>query len=484
MGAEVAHGRVVAGFRLVSLVDEGATGAVYLAEDTVRGGRVALKVLRPELGRDQRFRDRFLRESELAARLDSPHVVRVIESGVDQGSMYLAMEYVEGADLAAILRAERTLSPARAVDLLGDVAAALDTAHVAGLVHRDIKPGNILVTTQSGRERALVCDFGLARHVSSASSLTGDRGFVGTIDYVPPEQIEGAAVDGRADVYALGCVLWECLTGAKPFERESELAVVFAHLNEQPPRAAPFGLPPGLDGVFARALAKRPEARFATAGELVEATEQALSGRRSRRPPRRRHLPVLVAVGLAAITAAVAAFLRDGSEAAVTGRQTITQQSIAGVPLGLSEAEYKRRLASRPGPGFTTYELVEPGFYALSFAEAKMGVYFPDRGSPAHIVTTWNEDFRTAAGIGPCSTVAELKRAYGDAVHASWAGTSPDGKTTWSWVVGDNLLFTAQDDKQERITAVALYAGDPRNTRGGSPQSYANYVAANERWCG
>ena len=161
------------------------------------------------------------------------------------------MAYVEGSDLRKLLGREGRLEPERAVDLLEQVAGALDAAHTAGLVHRDVKPGNILVTQGSEGEHAYVCDFGLARHVSSVSSLTSDRGFVGTIDYVPPEQVEGGTIDGRADVYSLGCVLYECLAGARPFDRESELSVLFAHLNDPPPRLtdARQDLPEAFDAV-------------------------------------------------------------------------------------------------------------------------------------------------------------------------------------------------------------------------------------------
>src|SRR5262249_24146733 len=155
------------------------------------GRRVALKVLAPELARDERFRQRFLRESVIAAGLDHPNIVRTFASGDEGGVLYLAMDYVEGADLRELLRREGPLAPERAVALIAQIADALDAAHAAGLVHRDVKPGNIIVSTPESDERAYICDFGLARHVSSVSSLTGERGFVGTIDYVPPEQIEG-----------------------------------------------------------------------------------------------------------------------------------------------------------------------------------------------------------------------------------------------------------------------------------------------------
>jgi predicted Ser/Thr protein kinase len=304
MPAEVRTGTVLAGFRLLSPLGEGAMGTVFLAEETATGRRVALKLLAPELARDERFRRRFLRETELAASLDHPHVVETLTSGEEEGALYLAMAYVDGSDLREVLRREGRLEAERAVGLVGQVAAALDAAHRAGLVHRDVKPGNILVTTTEDGESAYVCDFGLARHVSSVSSLTGERGFVGTIDYVPPEQIEGGTIDGRADVYSLGCVLYECLAGARPFDRESELSVVFAHLNETPPRLSDLRpeLPDAFDEVFATALAKKPDERYSTCGELAAAARAALRGRTfTRRKLRRQRLLV---AALAVVVAA------------------------------------------------------------------------------------------------------------------------------------------------------------------------------------
>jgi len=207
-------GTVLAGFRVQALVGEGAMGAVYVAEDLAAGRRVALKLLAPELARDERFRQRFLRESSIAAGLEHPNVVPIVTSGEEDGVLYLVMAYIEGDDLRELLRLEGRLEPKRALAIVRQVADALDTAHSAGLVHRDVKPGNILVIAAQDGERAYICDFGLARHVSSVSSLTGERGFVGTIDYVPPEQIEGGQIDGRTDVYSLGCVLYECLAGS------------------------------------------------------------------------------------------------------------------------------------------------------------------------------------------------------------------------------------------------------------------------------
>jgi len=297
MPTPVRTGTVVAGFRVGSPIGEGAMGTVYLAEDG-SGQRVALKLLSPELARDERFRQRFLRESSVAATLEHPHIVPTFASGEEDAFLYLAMQYVEGSDLREVLRAEGRIEPQRALHLISQVARALDAAHAAGLVHRDVKPGNILVADDSEREHAYVCDFGLARHVSSVSSLTGERGFVGTIDYVPPEQIEGGSIDARADIYSLGCVLFECLTGERPFERDSELSVVFAHLNEPPPRLSQLRpeLPQELDAVFETALAKSPDDRYSSCEELVAATRAGFRGKTFvRRKLRRRRLLIAAA---------------------------------------------------------------------------------------------------------------------------------------------------------------------------------------------
>lgn len=312
MPLEVRTGTVLAGFRVESLLGEGAMGRVYLSEETTTGRRVALKLLAPELARDERFRRRFLRETELAASLNHPHVVATIASGEEDGTLYLAMAYIAGSDLRKLLRSEAPLDPERALGLIEQVADALDSAHAAGLVHRDVKPGNILVTKSEAGEEALVCDFGLARHVSSASSLTVDRGFVGTIDYVPPEQIESGQVDSRADVYSLGCVLYECLAGVAPFARESELSVLFAHLNDPPPRLTDTRpeLPVELDSMLEIALAKAPDDRYQTCEELARAARAALRGKvMAPRGRIRRRAPVVLGAAVLVAGAAVAGIL-------------------------------------------------------------------------------------------------------------------------------------------------------------------------------
>src|SRR5262245_37967038 len=347
MGYEVPTGTVLAGFRVERLIGEGAMGAVYLAE-APDGGQVALKLLSPELARDDRFRQRFLRESHVAASLDHPHIVPTIASGEEGGVLYLAMAYVEGADLRELLRHTGRLEPERTLSLIRQVAEALDAAHAAGLVHRDVKPGNILVTQGPEAEQAYVCDFGLARHVTSVSSLTGERGFVGTIDYVPPEQIEGGPIDGRADVYSLGCVLFECLTGERPFERESELSVVFGHLNEPPPKLSAVRpeLPQEFDQVFDTALAKSADDRYSTCRELAAAARAALEGKTfvRRKLRRRRLLVVAAALTVAAgVTAGGILATRAGHTRATTSPPPIVLRANA---LNVVSVRARRVMAS------------------------------------------------------------------------------------------------------------------------------------------
>ncbi|HSD77687.1 MAG TPA: protein kinase, partial [Solirubrobacteraceae bacterium] len=218
----------------------------------------------------------------LVVGLEHRHVVRVLRSGEDEGFLYIVMTYVEAVDLRELLRQEGPLAPERAVAIVAQVAQALGAAHAAGIVHRDVKPANILVTQD---DQALLCDFGLARHEASADSLTGERGLLGTVAYVAPEQIESQSVDHRADVYALGCVLLECLTGEPPVPRDTELGVLYAHLNERAPAVSERreGLPAGFDDVVAAALGKDPSLRPQTAGELAAAARDALEGRRAHR---------------------------------------------------------------------------------------------------------------------------------------------------------------------------------------------------------
>jgi WD40 repeat protein len=268
-------GTELAGYRIESLLGVGGMSVVYLAEDLRLKRKVALKLLAARLAEDGSFRERFLRESELAASIDHPNIVPIYEAGATEDLLYIAMRYVEGADLAERLRGGR-LDPGDAIGIVAQVGSALDAAHARGLVHRDVKPSNVLLdrgARPDGSDHVYLADFGLTKRVAEQTGLGDGGNLVGTIDYVAPEQIEGGEVDGRADVYSLGCVLYECLVGQPPFRGGPDIAVVFAHLRTEPPAASAARpeLPVALDAVVSRALAKDPDQRYASCRELARA---------------------------------------------------------------------------------------------------------------------------------------------------------------------------------------------------------------------
>ena len=278
MMAEIADphlGRVVAGYRIEARVGRGGMGVVYRAHHINLERRAAIKIIAPELAGTEGFRERFNREARIAAALQHPNVVTVYDAGEVDGLLYLAMQYIDGSDLAAVLRAQGRLRPYRAIDVCRQVAAALDAAHGLGLIHRDVKPANVLI---EGRT-AFLTDFGLTKRMGSdPAGLTRAGDVVGTIHYVAPEQIEGGPVDARSDLYSLGCLLFHCLSGEVPFARDSEVAVIYAHLSEPPPRLSAIrpDLPEGLDAVIGKALEKAPERRFATGADLLSAARAVI----------------------------------------------------------------------------------------------------------------------------------------------------------------------------------------------------------------
>src|SRR6185503_12539604 len=259
-------GSELAGHRIEAVLGRGSLATVYLARHLRLGRRVALKVLDPALASDEAFRERFMRGSRAAAALDHPNILPVYDAGEADGVLYLSMRFVEGTDLGRLLESEGPLAPEAASAIVTRCAAALDAAHAHGLVHGGLVPAAILL--ERGWEdggRIFISDFGITRHVASSTRLTRTGSFAGSVDYVAPEEIRGESdVDGRADVYSLGCILYHCLTGEVPFPRESELVTIFAHLEDPPPRASHVrpDLPSAIDPVIERALAKPPRERF------------------------------------------------------------------------------------------------------------------------------------------------------------------------------------------------------------------------------
>jgi serine/threonine protein kinase len=272
--ADFAAGSRVAGYRLEGRVGAGGMAVVFRAWDERLHRLVALKILVPFLSADEAFRRRFIRESRAAAAVDDPHIIPVHEAGEADGVLFIAMRYVAGGDARALLRRMGSLSPGRAAAIISPVASALDAAHAAGLVHRDVKPANILVDARSGRpDHVYLSDFGLSKVTLSSGGLTEPGQFTGTPGYSAPEQIQGDPVDGRADQYSLACTAFELLSGTRLFPRDHTTAVIWAHMSEKPPPLTSRrpGFPRAVDGVLARALAKAPGDRYTSCQEFANA---------------------------------------------------------------------------------------------------------------------------------------------------------------------------------------------------------------------
>jgi WD40 repeat protein len=300
-GPTLEAGAVVAGYVIESLAGAGGMGVVYRASDPELGRQVAVKLIAPQRAEDPRFRELFVRESLVAAGLEHPNVIPIYRAGEDEGRLYIAMRYVEGASLQDLIGERGRVPPGRAARVIARVADALDAAHARGLVHRDVKPANVLIADPDGDEHVYLTDFGLSAGMSAGPD-GAPGGWAGTLAYLAPEQIRGGAVDARTDVYALGCVLFHALAGRPPFATDDEAAALEAHLTQAPPRLADAApdLPPALDEVVRRAMAKRPEDRFETAGELGRAALAA-----------RYDVAILRAEGDASAAREIAARLED-----------------------------------------------------------------------------------------------------------------------------------------------------------------------------
>ena len=382
-------GTVLGGYRILEPLGRGGTSVVYRAEHVRLGRPAALKLLAPGLG-EADFSGRFLRESQLAASLDHPSIVPVYDAGEQDGLLYIAMACVEGSDLKTLLATEGRLPIRRALRIVGQSAAALDAAHARGLVHRDVKPANILVGAD---DRAYLTDFGVVKEVASNGS-TRTGAFIGTIDYCAPEQIEGREVDARTDVYALACVLYECLAGTPPFHRPSDVAILNAHLHSPPARltrAVP-DVPPALEHVIAKALSKSPLDRYAGTGEFLTAARAAAAERRVHRLRLAVSISLLVLACLLGAVAALAvrslAFGDDGRIVAqappppptsldrllIKSNDGRTLNDIAYALIGAREFDralpFARKAARKATPGTLTYGFAN---FNLGFALLKLG---------------------------------------------------------------------------------------------------------------
>jgi YVTN family beta-propeller protein len=435
---DLPRGTLIADYRVEAVLGRGGMSVVYLAEDLQLKRRVALKLLAPALAEDRRFRERFLNESELAASLDHANVIPIYEAGEVEGNLYISMRYVEGSDLKARL-GDGPLSDDEAVAVAVQVGGALDAAHEHGLVHGDVKPSNVLI---DGRGHAYLADFGLTKRLDDDRALAGDAPLMGTIDYVAPEQIRGDQVDGRADVYSLGCLLFECLTGRQPFKRGNDAAVLYAHLEDEPPLT---GGP--VDPVIAKALAKSPDDRYQTCAELVDAARSAL-GVAAPRPS--RVLPLVAAIAVAAAVASVAAFvlLRGGGGSAAPqgellridpGRNAVSGSVAVGAAPTAVSGSAGRVWVTSLGDG-TVSLIQEDGLHAVRISA----------GSPVNVAATGGTAY-VADGLSGNVTVfsAEGSRAmYALKTNdISAITTGPDGL----WIAGGGGAT--------RVQPVSAFAG-------------------------
>jgi serine/threonine-protein kinase len=275
--AELQTGSEFAGCRIEGVLGRGGMGVIYRATELRLGRPVALKLIATEQASDPDVRERFEREARMTASIEHANVVPVYAAGEEDGHLYLVMRFVPGTDLHHLLGEERRLAPARAASIVAQVADALDAAHAAGLVHRDVKPANILINN----DHAYLSDFGITRVQASDTRITDSGNWIGTVDFMAPEHLRGEPTDARADVYALGCVLFTALTGTPPFRRATVPVTITAHLHDPPPRPSETaGVPAAFDAVIARALAKAPEDRYPSAGDLGRAARAAVAGER------------------------------------------------------------------------------------------------------------------------------------------------------------------------------------------------------------
>jgi DNA-binding beta-propeller fold protein YncE len=401
----LAPGTVVAGHRIESLVGRGGMGVVYRARQLDLDRLVALKVIAPELVEDEDIRTRFLAEARVAAGVEHPNVIPVHATGVEDGIAYIAMRFVAGDDLRALVRRDGALSPERAADVAAQAGAALDAIHRGGFVHRDVKPGNLLVDASG---HVYLTDFGLAKQVLTQSGATRTGTWVGTLDYIAPEQIRGGRIDARADVYALGGVLHFTLTGQVPFERDRDEAKLWAQLSDPPP--VPSQVCPELayefDAVVARAMAKDPRQRYPSAGDLGRAARAAAAGRVPAEPER------MVARGAAAPDGAPTEPGLTAESSTLTG----------GLP-----ATVRVRARRRRGPWLA-------GAAAIVAAGAVAAVLFvPDGGSPGPGATATG----VAAGVAaPRGRVLQTIRNVGSRP----AGIAYAGGDLWVMSPGQDRL--------------------------------------------
>jgi predicted Ser/Thr protein kinase len=474
----------LAGYRSEELIGRGGMGEVYRATDLRLGRPVALKVLAAPVAEDDRLRERLLRESRIAASLDHPNVIPVYEAGEQDGRLFIAMRYVPGGDLKDLLSREGALAPARAVAIGEQLAGALDAAHRSGLVHRDVKPSNVLLNTEDGREHCYLADFGLTQSASERGVTEGH--FMGSVAYVAPEQIRGDEVDGRADQYALACLLFECLTGTVPYGARSDVAALFAHLEEPLPAASDrrAELSPTVDAVLQRAMAKDPDDRFASCGDLTSAAAGALELRARGRLSRSGLIAVAaVLVAAAAIAVALVAGGRESASPAPAG-------ALVRVDPGTNRVVGRAGVRGHPGELVVT----PGGIWMADFRGGVLWRYVPGGGRMERITSVGEP--RDLAAVGDKVYVGADGRFVSGVVsrYDATTGVREDGLDLLACAMasGEGVLWAAgcpfvqrlstDDARLRKVTEVFLPYEDPATAANSRVQFRELAVGAGSLW--
>jgi len=471
-------GTAFGGYQIESIIGRGGMGLVFRAEHVGLKRRVALKLLTPQLAGDESFRQRFVRESQLAASIDHPNIIPIYEAGEIDGEYFLAMRYVDGTDLDTRLRDGPPLEIAETVAIVEQVAEALDAAHAAGLVHRDVKPGNVLIAARAGGERGHVylTDFGLTKRTDSKTGLTAYGSFLGSLDYVAPEQIQGKTVDGRADQYALGCLLYHCLTGKVPFDRDTEMAMLWAHVQEPPPAVTGLrpDLPAALDGVLATAMAKAPDERYPTCRALTDALRDELTAASIEvAPPPSARSQRWVLAGVAAVALAVAAlgawalFINDSSGGLAGGSPTAGPTIPAPTPEStVFPTAAETALIGRLPTGLAgscvraTSGAPRTEFGGEMVYSAGIDCTLPE-GAGAELVTYWDVTRLRSSSAQPAepARIAFFARQGQVGAPLGDCATEPEAWADWSFggIEGSVLCYTSGEG---RATLVWIFEGE------------------------
>ena len=453
--AEDAIGSEIAGHRLEAVAGRGGMGVVYRATQLNLKRQVALKLIASDLAADPSFRERFSHESEIAAQIEHPHVIPLYEAGEQDGQLYITMRYVEGTDLRALIDRKGALSPPVASEILAQVCGALDAAHSRGLVHRDIKPANVLIAGTEDEPHAYLTDFGLTKQAATTGGMTKTGMFVGTLDYIAPEQLQGGPVDARADVYALGCMLYQSLTGRVPYPRDSEPAKIWAHMQEPPPslREVAPGVPEAFDEVITRSMAKNPEDRYPSAGDLARATKAAAVDRTIGDTAERSvatgpAAPATVEGGPAATAYAQQPGTHTGGSAPAWGQGT--QQGTAAGSGG-----YGAPPPSYPGGAYGSQPGSAPGYGpAQPQARSKLPLYALIGGTALAAIIAFVVVMALAGGGGGDDGGNPAGEVVGDPIAT--------GKGPRDLAFGAGAVWTANLDDNS-VTRVDAGTGKPQN---------------------